>query len=178
MDTARYVEKITTLFGRLMTEVQVGTEVLDQGLTESQMQGLAYLFHHGGTSVGDLAQGLGITHPAAVKLIDRLVKKNLAIRLPSPLDRRVSQIELTTVGRELVQMVLSKRTALLTRVIGKLQPDELESLLRGLEAALGAALEDSDSAQLVCLRCGDEHIGCCVVNRTHLELTGSNIKKF
>jgi DNA-binding MarR family transcriptional regulator len=177
MNTARYVENITTLFGKILARVGSDSGEPGIGLPPSQLQGLSYLFRHGESSVGDIAQGLGTTHPAAVRLVDRLERKGLVGRTESRSDRRVSLVALTVSGRELADRVLSKRTEALARALGRMDRRELEDVMRGLEALLAAALEDRRTVESVCLRCGDDHIGCCIVNRTHLELTGSTIER-
>jgi DNA-binding MarR family transcriptional regulator len=178
MDTARYVEKITALFGRILAETQPDPEAEELGLTSAQLQGLAYLFHHGESSVGDLAHGLGTTHPAAVKLVDRLQKKELVLRTSSQSDRRVSLVAVTDKGREMANRVLASRTSVLERAISTMDQAELEGLMRGLESLLSGALENRSAKDSLCLRCGDDHFGCCVVNLAHLEHTGSTIKGY
>ena len=177
MDTARYVEKIATLFGKIMTSMQLDAAAEGIGLTPSQLQGLSYLFHHGESSIGDIAHGLGTTHPAAVKLVERLRKKGLVQRTESKTDRRISLIELTEQGRQLAEDTLSGRTAVLSRALSRMEPSELEGVMRGLESLLAATLKEQKDIKSVCLHCGDDHIGCCVVNRTHFELTGTAIGK-
>ncbi|MEN6520037.1 MAG: MarR family transcriptional regulator [Armatimonadota bacterium] len=171
MDTARYVEKIATLFGKVVASM----EPEDLGLTPSQLQGLSYLYHHGESPVGEIAQGLTISHPAAVRMVDRLRKKGFVRRTESKSDRRVSLIGLTEAGHELGTHILAKRTEILARALARVKPEDLEGVMRGIEALLAAMLEDRKSVDSVCLRCGDDHIGCCIVNRTHLELTGTTI---
>lgn len=176
MNTARYVEKITILFGRILAGTQLDPEARDTGLTPSQLQGLAYLYHHGKSSVGDLAEGLGTSHPASVKLVDRLEKKGLVTRTASEADRRVSLVDLTEQGRDLARSVLAKKTEILSKALSRMDEPELEGLMRGLEGLLAGVLEDHSKVESICLKCGDDHIGCCVVNRAHLEMTGNTIE--
>ncbi|HOM73145.1 MAG TPA: MarR family winged helix-turn-helix transcriptional regulator [Armatimonadota bacterium] len=176
MDTARYIEKIAVLFGKVMTSTQFDREAEDIGLTPSQLQGLSYLFHHGKSSVGDMAQGLDISHPAAVKLVSRLGKKGLVERNPSETDRRVSIVGLTQQGEQLIRKVLTHRTEFLSKALNRIDQSELETVMRGLESLLAAVLTDREIVQSACLKCGDDHIGCCVVNRTHFEVTGKAIR--
>ncbi len=176
MDTARYVEKIATLFGKIVARMSVDSESEAMGLTPSQVQGLAYLFHHCESSVGDIAAGLGMTHPAAVKLVDRLRKKDLASRVESVTDRRVSIIGLTETGRLAADRILSARTESLARALGTMDQKQLEDVMRGLETLLAATLADQKTVESACLRCGDDHFGCCIINRAHLELTGATIE--
>jgi DNA-binding PadR family transcriptional regulator len=109
--------------------------------------------------------------------VDRLQRKGLARRTESEADRRVSLIELTEHGRELAEDVLTRRTQALARALSRMESGELESVMRGLEALLAAALENRQAIESACLRCGDDHIGCCIVNRTHLELTGTTMER-
>lgn len=177
MDTARYVEKVATLFGKVVAQMQLDAEVDGYGLTPSQVQGLAYLVHHGRTSVGDLAHGLAMSHPAAVKLIDKLAKKGFVVRLANALDRRVSLVELTESGKSAAEAILSRRTQMLARALSTMDDSQVQDVMRGLETLLAAALEDRRTLDSACLRCGDDHIGCCIVNRAHLEQTGITIDR-
>lgn len=176
MNTAVYVEKITSLFGKLLSEMEVGSASETSGVTHSQMQGLSYLLSHGRSSVGDIAQGLCISHPASVRMIERLTKKGLVNRVESETDRRVSIIDLTKEGTELAERILAARMQILSDALAKLDESRIQDLLRGLDALLTAALEDRESVKSVCLHCGNGHIGCCVVNRAHLEQTGTTIE--
>lgn len=177
MDTARYVEKIAVLFSRVVAGMEPEAEADGVGLTPSQLMGLSYLYRHGESSVGEIAQGLAITHPAAVRMIGRLKKKGLVHRTVSEADRRVSLIGLTKSGQELAVGVITKRTETLSRALARVKPEDFENVMRGLEALLAAILMDKEDVESVCLKCGDDHIGCCIVNRTQLELTGTTIEK-
>ncbi len=173
MDRARYVEKVAILFGRILANLQLDCEAEGKGLTESQREGMSYLYRHGRLSVGEIAKGLGTTHPAAVRLIGRLKKKGLVHQTQSDADRRVSIVELTDAGRELIERLIARRTEILAESLSNIQPEELENVMRGLEALLAGVLANSQAAKSVCLKCGEDHIGCCIVNRAHFELTGS-----
>jgi hypothetical protein len=89
----------------------------------------------------------------------------------------VSLVGLTEQGRDLAGRILAKRAEALSSAVARMDRQELEGLMRGLEALLSAALENQPEVQSVCLKCGDDHIGCCIINRTHLELTGSTIRE-
>ena len=180
MDTAEYVEKISALLNRIMLgpfEFKLPAEAEDLDLTHSQFQGLAYLLRHGHTSVGELADGLSISHPAAVKMVDRLRKKALVTREESEQDRRVSRVALTKMGRNIVESAVAERLSILAKATEQMGNKELEGLLRGLEALLSAALATPTIIEKACLRCGINHIGCCPVNRAHAALTGAVIRK-
>ena len=69
--------------------------------------------------MGDIAHGLGTTHPAAVRLVDRLEKKELVQKAESKADRRISLVELTDLGREALDKIVAKRTDVLAQALWK-----------------------------------------------------------
>jgi DNA-binding MarR family transcriptional regulator len=75
------------------------------GVTQQQYQALLAIraWPDGPMHVGDLAGQLLLTHHAAVQLIDRLESAGLALRTPSPDDRRSVLLSLTPAGRERVE---------------------------------------------------------------------------
>ncbi|HOK54473.1 MAG TPA: hypothetical protein PKV43_08400 [Armatimonadota bacterium] len=97
-------------------------------------------------------------------------------RNPSETDRRVSIVGLTQQGEQLIRKVLTHRTEFLSKALNRIDQSELETVMRGLESLLAAVLTDREIVQSACLKCGDDHIGCCVVNRTHFEVTGKAIR--
>jgi DNA-binding MarR family transcriptional regulator len=93
-----------------------------------------------GCSIGEIADGLDVTHPAAVKMVDRLVKKGLVTRSVSSADHRQAQIRITAPGRDLVHRIGHERTERLARVLEQMSPEERQGLIRGLERFVGASL--------------------------------------
>jgi MarR family transcriptional regulator, organic hydroperoxide resistance regulator len=180
MDTNVYVDKISALFSKIMLDpmdLRLPQEVSDIEITSSQLQGLIYILRHQGTSIGDLAEGLSISHPAAVKLVSRLERKSLVAREESEQDRRVSYVRLTELGKVLTEKTQSTRLEILARATSQMNEQELEGLMRGLEALFSATLASQSTVEKACLRCGNSHIGCCPVNRAHAAITGTGVEK-
>ena len=73
--------------------------------------------------LSELSERLLIRPPSVTTLIDRMERAALVSRVPSSIDLRVREIQLTTVGRELVLRVLS------------VHEDRLIAVLAGLAAA-------------------------------------------
>ena len=46
---------------------------------------------------------MGVSKPAASQMVDRLVKRDLLVRVEDPLDRRFKQVTLTARGESLVE---------------------------------------------------------------------------
>lgn len=179
-DIAHYVDKISNLFNRVMMnplQFRIPEGAADLELTESQFQGLLFILHHDECSVGEMAEGLAFSHPAAVKTIERLQKKGLVYKAESEHDRRISTLSLTELGKRVVDDIQTERSEVIRRALGKMKQDEIENLIRGLESLLESSLDNEDMVDAVCLRCGTAHLGCCVVNRTKVAMTGSGIEK-
>lgn len=180
MNSTACVEKISSLFGRIIAnsfQLQAADESADIDLTFQQLQAMVYTGQHDTCSIGDLASGLGISHPAAVKLIERLQRKELVTKSEDLQDRRVSCVSLTSLGAEVIEKAQLRRTETVERALMGMTDDEQAALISGLEKLLAATLENENLIESVCLRCGISHSQTCVVNRAHVALTGSGIEK-
>lgn len=146
-------------------------ESFDQQVTPSQLVALRYLSLNESSLMSDVAEGLGVSFPAATKTIDRLVKKDLASRSEDPHDRRVVRIRLTDLGRPLVADIHRERDRRFNRVLEKLDGDAREALNKGMESFISAAIEDEETAQSICLHCGSQHHDECPVKVAYLRFT-------
>ena len=144
-------------------------------ITWPQLLGLRFLRRHEGCTTGALASGLGISQPAATKLVERLEVRGLVLRARRRDDRRKTLIRLRPRGRRLGQQMLRRRAQQLSGIVSRLDPGVPQSLLGGLEQFLAAALPDARAAQEICLRCGPQHDPDCIVNRAHLAACGKPV---
>jgi len=133
-------------------------------LSGSQWQGLLFIQRHQQCSIRQLAEGLDVSHPAAVKLVERLVRKGLIERRESETDRRVVELRLSALGRRCTDHVRDQRARGLERIMSQLASEDADGLRRGLNAFVEAALDTPATVCKVCLRCGVEHVGECLVN--------------
>src|SRR3712207_2424650 len=108
-----YTDKLTGLFSDIVIKtmtVQLLRELDDLDITLSQLQALTFVAERSRCSVGAIAEGLGVTHPAAVKLVDKLARKRLVTRGTAPGDHRQTDVAATAEGRRLVNQVRRERT--------------------------------------------------------------------
>jgi DNA-binding MarR family transcriptional regulator len=140
-------------------------------LSGSQWQGLLFIQRHQKCSIRHLAEGLGVSHPAAVKLVERLVRKDLVERHESETDRRVVELQLSSHGRRCADHVRDQRARGLERIMAQLEAGDADRLRRGLYAFVEAALDGEQAVSKVCLRCGVEHVGECLVSVAREDLT-------
>jgi DNA-binding MarR family transcriptional regulator len=151
-----FAEKLTSLFSDIIFKVmtvQLLRELDDLDISLPQLQALTYVAEHRNCSVGALAEGLGVTHPAAVKTVERLVKKGLIARAVAASDHRQAQLAATPGGRSMVNEIRRQRTERLTRVLDKMAPDDRLALIRGLEKFVTTALMDEGALHSLCVSC-------------------------
>ncbi|MHB1133009.1 MAG: MarR family winged helix-turn-helix transcriptional regulator [Chloroflexota bacterium] len=162
-------EKATDLFVSVLAKA-LTQRLLDEQfagrVTTAQVQGLRYLAHNEERLMSDLAEGLGISYPAATKTVERLVRKGLVVRESDPADRRVVRVRLTEAGDRLISDIDGARTDMLSTVLAKLPPEDHAALMQGLGAFINAALKEVEDDSLlteICLHCGDTHQAGCPV---------------
>jgi DNA-binding MarR family transcriptional regulator len=133
----------------IVGRIQRASRLLDRGLQEFfgahdlqswEFDILATLRRSGRLTAGELVTASMITSGAMTNRIDRLVARGLVSREIDPDNRRSVLIELTEVGRHLVDDLLAGHLANETRLLAALSPQrrtELAELLRTLLSSLG-----------------------------------------
>ncbi|UCH35494.1 MAG: MarR family transcriptional regulator [Armatimonadota bacterium] len=178
LDSRAECGKLLRVFARWADDALVSDTLDSTGghdLTRAQFRCLDFLGCHDGCHIGDVAQGLGISDPAATKLVDRLESKGLAGRKASREDRRVVHVQLSDAGAHVVDRLGRRFQGLLASAIDPLTDQKLNRLTRSLEDVLLAALNNPRVIERVCLHCGDGHSPDCVINQAHIQVTGAEI---
>ncbi|HWE60113.1 MAG TPA: MarR family winged helix-turn-helix transcriptional regulator [Chloroflexota bacterium] len=118
------------------------TAWLELDLSIGQLKGLLVVAARDAVIVGDLAELVGIGRPAASHLVDQLYHRGLITRTEDPVDRRRSQVRLTTKGSELIAQLYLHDRCTLSRWVACLEPADLGAMARGLRV-LAMALADT-----------------------------------
>jgi len=121
-----------------------------------------------GEPIDSLRGPLGLTHSAAVRVVDRLVAAGLARRRPGR-DRRAVSVALTAGGRRAAARALAAREEALEAALTGLDESERAELARLHEKVLAALTTGRSSAGHTCrlcdsTACGHEQ-GRCPVTR-------------
>ncbi|MGZ8694248.1 MAG: MarR family winged helix-turn-helix transcriptional regulator [Gaiellaceae bacterium] len=113
------------------------------GISGGQATLLHLISRSPGAGVRELAAREGMSSAGMSGHVDRLEAAGLVRRVPSTADRRRVGLELTDEGVRILRAVRRRRTAWLSRRLGRLAPAELEAL----DAALGplALLLEADA---------------------------------
>ena len=79
--------------------------LLDPGsdLTLNQLRVLFHLRYHEGRTMGDISDKLQVSHSTATGIVDRLVDRDLVVRVHDTVDRRRVVVAMSEGGREQVE---------------------------------------------------------------------------
>jgi MarR family transcriptional regulator, organic hydroperoxide resistance regulator len=152
------IHEISKLFFTLLYNVQRTTKADWQSLdlTMAQFKVFLTLNFEGEVPISKLAHTLGISHPTASHLVERLVQAGLVERVELAADRRYTLARLTSQGTMMVQRLRQGRENHLQHWLVQLDEPDLAALRRGLEAlnrvVLSSCFQEAG-------RCGspDEH---------------------
>lgn len=150
---------------REILELKLLREVTPLTLTLSQFHLLKLISHNGQHHVGEVAEFLGVSPPAATKNVDKLERFDLVRRTPSRGDRRATLLSVSPKGRELVRAYEELKGARLGPVLERFRSDELEQLAGLLERFSVALLEQELEEDGICLRCAAYIDTSCPVGR-------------
>lgn len=87
----------------------------------------------GPRSVGQLADEVGVSPPAATQLVDRLVEHGMVERRHDPGDRRVVLVDYVPGMQGVARRMMEGRRNQLRQVVGSLTDEEAEGFLKGLK---------------------------------------------
>lgn len=105
-----------------------------------------------GGSLGDLASVVGLSQPATVRLVDRLVERGL-LRREAGRDRRTIALVVTVAGSRAADTVLAARAEALAPLLADLSPSERATLERLLGRVTAGLADDRPGAVRVCRLC-------------------------
>jgi DNA-binding MarR family transcriptional regulator len=138
---------------REILEIKLLNEVCPTSLTLSQFHLLKLISLDGKHQVGQVADFLGVSPPAATKNVDKLEGLGLVFRKQSKGDRRATLLSSSAKGRRLVEKYETLKAERLTPVIDAFSTDELDQLARWLERFSLVLLHAEDSGEDLCFRC-------------------------
>lgn len=121
-----------------------------------------------GSSIDKLRKPLGLTHSAAVRLVDRLAADGLVSRQRGD-DARSVAVFLTTAGRDAAAHIQRRRFEALSEVLAPLSPDDRDQLTKLHERLLAGLTGGRADAGHICRLCDSQacghHEGRCPVTR-------------
>ncbi len=111
-----------------------------------------------------LRRALGLSHPGAVRLIERLVEDGMVVRGAASHDRRAVALSLTKSGEDTARAIAEERQSGLTRALAALAPDERASLGALAGKLLRNLVGGKNDAYAICRLCNHDVCEDCPVN--------------
>jgi len=105
----------------------------DTGLSPSQISALTSIERHGPMTLGDLADHERVAPPSITKVVDKLVERDLVVRVPDPADRRVTRVSTTPAGDRLLADVRARKDLWLASRLAELDDDQRDRLAAALD---------------------------------------------
>jgi DNA-binding MarR family transcriptional regulator len=139
------VEQCTTLLPAVARAMNCAITELSQHLevTPAQVKVLLQLSRKEQMSVGEIADALFVSMPAASEIVDRLVEAGHVWRASDPADRRRVIVSATTESQAAIERLVELRRAQVREALLRLSPEERPVAVRALEALI-AELGASD----------------------------------
>jgi DNA-binding MarR family transcriptional regulator len=167
-DSAEYAEILAEVFMETVQKANASAmqcEYCGEDITRALMECLQHVYIHGASPIREIAGGLQVSLSAGSQLVDRLVKKGLVTRSENQTDRRLTHIELTSAGRDVVKKMLERRSKWFETIMKSMPEQKRLALLEGLESFLKISLADTENIDRACVKCGMEHVSFCVINK-------------
>jgi DNA-binding MarR family transcriptional regulator len=127
--------------GRLARRLRQQTE---GEITASQFSALSSIARLGPITLGKLASVERLRPPTVTRMVSAMEESGLVLRRADPDDRRIYRVEVTPLGRDLLERSRTRKDAYLATRLATLAPDELD-VLRDATAVLERLLEEERS---------------------------------
>lgn len=134
-----------------LTDLLLGGATRAAGVSASGAAALVVLSASSGLSVTELGRRVGLSQPAAARMVDGLEADGYVERRPGT--GRAVTVRLTRAGRQAARRLLTARAAPLTDVVGVLDEAEQAALTELLERLLTRLYPRIGSAEVLCRLC-------------------------
>lgn len=142
------------VFAKAVRDVIEGAvlrEVAGDKVTVTQLKLLFLVAQTDSLTIGDAAEFLGVTSPAASKAVEKLVRRRLLRRNDIQGDRRSSQLSLTEASRRLLETYEAARNQKAAEIFAHYSPEQLRRTSELLDH-LAAEIEHGAKDQ-ICMQC-------------------------
>ena len=161
------MDRTANLLGALglaLTDEMSNTMANSSGLSLVDAAALNVIGQQTGMSVSAIATAIGLTHPGAVRVVDRLEKGGRVERHSGP-DGRTVAVRLTAGGRRLWNRQRKARALLLEGLVDQCDAIERRSLNLVVQRLLTVLTGNDDDAEFLCRLCDESSCpqGSCPV---------------
>lgn len=114
-------------------------KTFNEDLGISHILVLGHLKTSGKSRPSDIARSLGLTPPTLTHLSEKLVQKNLAVRVTDESDRRIIYLAITDKGEDMLKRANLEGQNLRRNLFEKLTQEERQQLLKIFEKLNGSS---------------------------------------
>lgn len=125
---------------------------------------IALIGHVPGITIIELSEGLGLSHPGTVRLVDRMTTAGLVERRKSQSDGRAVELHLTKAGASTEQTILNRRGKLLQQAASVLSAAERRTMAQIAQKMLSSMLRGESHALSICRLCNSQACTNCPVD--------------
>jgi DNA-binding MarR family transcriptional regulator len=152
---------------REILEVKLLEEIGADHLSLPQLHLLQLITLNGEHQIGQIADFLGVSPPAATKNVDKLERLGLVSRTPCESDRRATLLATSRKGRRLVERYEDLKVKRLEPVLETFSTEERVQLEKLLERFSVALIRSERKVEGLCLRCSAYFDAHCPVRHSH-----------
>ena len=140
---------------RDVIEADVLREVTDGKLTMAHLKLLCLVAQTKSVNIGDAAEFLGVSSPAASKTVEKLVRRRLLRRNDIRADRRSSELSLTESGRRMLEAYEAARNQKAADIFSQYMPEVLRDTAEVLDHLASGIASQRRGVQAgdTCLQC-------------------------
>jgi DNA-binding MarR family transcriptional regulator len=133
-------DEVLLALARTIMGISTGAADRLGGISVVQLRALTVLRGLGTASLGELAEGMGVTVSTTSRLVDRLVAAGLVRRAPSPANRRQLALRVAPDGDTALDRYDDDRLEALRSALGRLPDEDRGTALAAFAAFSGAGL--------------------------------------
>lgn len=141
-----------------VTDLAVGSATGAAGVSRSAAAALVTLSANPGLSVTEVGRRVGLSQPAAARMVNSLEADGLIERRPSPISRGWVTVHPTGSGVRMARRILAARGSPLADLVEALAPEDQEALARLLAEILERAYDRIGESQYICRIC--DRVSC------------------
>ncbi|CAM3433811.1 MarR family transcriptional regulator [Brevibacillus invocatus] len=119
----------------------INRDIRQYGLNPTEFGVLEFLFHKGPQPLQQIGEKILISSGNITYVVDKLEKKQLLVRKPCAVDRRVIYAELTEKGHQLLSDIFPGHTKSIEKAVSGLTPEEKHQAIALLKK-LGRAAQE------------------------------------
>ncbi len=127
------IDSILELKSRCSFAEEIGKT---HNLTARDVSCLSMIAMHGGISLKEIAEEIGLSTSRGSRVVNRLKERGFIVVIPDEVDRRAVKLSLSDSGNECYQDLIKEKLACEQRLSSGLTPEEQKKIQEGLSLLL------------------------------------------